>query len=134
MSCCTPPRLPGGREPIDRFCYLGIDHYRASPDVRFGKWRPGVHKLPAAAHGPHDCPITSRMWVGKVAVIQTLRIITIIQNVKPIAGGWGGIRTLETLARLPVFKTGAFNHSATHPQGFLRQQIGNCNRIATGAA
>src|SRR4029079_16127361 len=31
------------------------------------------------------------------------------------AGGWGGIRTLETLARLPVFKTGAFNHSATHP-------------------
>jgi hypothetical protein len=30
-------------------------------------------------------------------------------------GGWGGIRTLETVARLPVFKTGAFNHSATHP-------------------
>jgi hypothetical protein len=32
-----------------------------------------------------------------------------------VTGGWGGIRTLETLARLPVFKTGAFNHSATHP-------------------
>jgi hypothetical protein len=32
-----------------------------------------------------------------------------------VSGGWGGIRTLETLARLPVFKTGAFNHSATHP-------------------
>ena len=30
-------------------------------------------------------------------------------------GGWGGIRTPETLAGLPVFKTGAFNHSATHP-------------------
>ena len=30
-------------------------------------------------------------------------------------GGWGGIRTHETVARLPVFKTGAFNHSATHP-------------------
>jgi hypothetical protein len=30
-------------------------------------------------------------------------------------GGGGGIRTLETLARLPVFKTGAFNHSATPP-------------------
>ena len=25
------------------------------------------------------------------------------------------IRTHETVARLPVFKTGAFNHSATHP-------------------
>jgi hypothetical protein len=30
-------------------------------------------------------------------------------------GGWGGIRTHETLAGLPVFKTGAFNRSATHP-------------------
>ena len=31
-------------------------------------------------------------------------------------GGWGGIRTHETVSRLPVFKTGAFNRSATHPQ------------------
>ena len=29
--------------------------------------------------------------------------------------GWGGIRTHETVARLPVFKTGALNRSATHP-------------------
>ena len=32
-------------------------------------------------------------------------------------GGWGGIRTHEGLAPLPVFKTGAFNRSATHPHG-----------------
>ncbi len=31
-------------------------------------------------------------------------------------GGGGGIRTHETVARLPVFKTGAFNHSATPPK------------------
>ena len=31
-------------------------------------------------------------------------------------GGWGGIRTHEGLAPLPVFKTGAFDRSATHPQ------------------
>ncbi len=31
-------------------------------------------------------------------------------------GGWGGIRTHETFSRLPVFKTGAFNRSATHPR------------------
>jgi integrase len=30
--------------------------------------------------------------------------------------GWGGIRTHEPLSRLPVFKTGAFNRSATHPE------------------
>lgn len=31
-------------------------------------------------------------------------------------GGEGGIRTHGTLARTPVFKTGAFDHSATSPQ------------------
>ncbi len=35
------------------------------------------------------------------------------------SGGWGGIRTHETLSRLPVFKTGAFNRSATHPKDCL---------------
>ena len=30
-------------------------------------------------------------------------------------GGEGGIRTHGTLARSPVFKTGAFDHSATSP-------------------
>ena len=34
------------------------------------------------------------------------------------SGGWGGIRTHETLSRLPVFKTGAFNRSATHPKAY----------------
>jgi hypothetical protein len=32
-----------------------------------------------------------------------------------VNGGWGGIRTHEEREPLPVFKTGAFNHSATHP-------------------
>ena len=31
-------------------------------------------------------------------------------------GGEGGIRTLEGLSPLPVFKTGAFNRSATSPK------------------
>lgn len=30
-------------------------------------------------------------------------------------GGWGEIRTLERVTPLPVFKTGALNHSTTHP-------------------
>ena len=33
------------------------------------------------------------------------------------SGGWGGIRTHGGLAPTPVFKTGAFNRSATHPSG-----------------
>src|SRR5262252_2617400 len=32
-----------------------------------------------------------------------------------ISGGWGGIRTPGEREPTPVFKTGALNHSATHP-------------------
>jgi hypothetical protein len=32
-----------------------------------------------------------------------------------LSDGGGGIRTHEGLSSLPVFKTGAFNHSATPP-------------------
>ena len=38
-------------------------------------------------------------------------------------GGGGGIRTHETLSRLPVFKTGAFNHSATPPSPANQSQV-----------
>jgi hypothetical protein len=31
------------------------------------------------------------------------------------SGGEGGIRTPDTLSGMPVFKTGAINHSATSP-------------------
>ena len=43
-------------------------------------------------------------------------------------GGWGGIRTHETLSRLPVFKTGAFNRSATHPKDYWIIGYFGCDR------
>jgi hypothetical protein len=49
---------------------------------------------------------------------------TVIADRVESAGGWGGIRTHETVARLPVFKTGAFNRSATHPDRFLHVAFG----------
>ena len=36
-------------------------------------------------------------------------------------GGEGGIRTPDTLSGMPVFKTGAINHSATSPRGVRLQ-------------
>ena len=33
-------------------------------------------------------------------------------------GGEGEIRTPEELSPLPVFETGAFDHSATSPRGY----------------
>ncbi len=45
-------------------------------------------------------------------------------------GGGGGIRTHESLAGSPVFKTGAFNHSATPPAPapHLRECARHCKR------
>src|ERR1700687_5181893 len=36
------------------------------------------------------------------------------------SGGEGGIRTPDTVARMPHFECGAFNHSATSPRGRVR--------------
>ncbi len=50
-------------------------------------------------------------------------------------GGWSGIRTHETLSRLPVFKTGPFNRSGTHPHlillPFSAQHFGEKGRKVT---
>ena len=43
-------------------------------------------------------------------------------------GGRGGIRTHERLAPLAVFKTAAFNHSATRPLRQMRDRFPECKR------
>jgi hypothetical protein len=40
----------------------------------------------------------------------------------PRCDGRGGIRTLDTLAGMPVFETGSFNHSDTRP-GMISEAI-----------
>ena len=37
------------------------------------------------------------------------------QDEDEMSGGEGGIRTPDTFSGMPVFKTGAINHSATSP-------------------
>jgi hypothetical protein len=44
-----------------------------------------------------------------------------------VYGGEGGIRTLERVTPLPVFKTGAFDHSATSPLACFPGQASDCN-------
>ena len=41
------------------------------------------------------------------------------------SGGEGGIRTPDTVSRIPVFKTGAINHSATSPTTTVLLQCGS---------
>ena len=49
-----------------------------------------------------------------------------------MAGGWGGIRTHGGREPTPVFKTGALNHSATHPSSAARLGAGRPYSIAQG--
>jgi hypothetical protein len=39
-------------------------------------------------------------------------------------GGEGGIRTPDTVARMPHFECGAIDHSATSPSGYLSNAAG----------
>ena len=39
------------------------------------------------------------------------------RDLQDLTGGEGGIRTHDTLARIPVFETGTFNRSVTSPGG-----------------
>jgi hypothetical protein len=67
----------------------------------------------------------SDAWVGAHNIVDGGRIGGIgrfrvaepqyFKSLKEASGGWGGIRTHGTLTRTAVFKTAAFNHSATHP-------------------
>src|SRR5277367_5440661 len=50
------------------------------------------------------------------------------------SGGWGGIRTHGGLAPAPVFKTGALNHSATHPDHWSEGRWALRTAIATRSA
>jgi hypothetical protein len=43
-------------------------------------------------------------------------------------GGEGGIRTPDTLARMPHFECGAIDHSATSPRGL--ENLGRSGSIA----
>ena len=51
-------------------------------------------------------------------------------------GGEGGIRTPDTVARMPHFECGAFNHSATSPIGSARicntKSVGNQQKALPG--
>src|SRR5690606_23018699 len=41
-----------------------------------------------------------------------------------LSGGEGGIRTLDTLARMPDFESGTFTHSATSPKPAILPLLG----------
>ena len=51
---------------------------------------------------------------------------------RELDGGETGIRTLEGVATLPVFKTGAFNRSAISPTDKELAEIGPACQQATG--
>ena len=75
-------------------------------------------------------------WVGWKWV-ETSRVYLVfwilINVIEHLSGGWGGIRTHGELTPSPVFKTGAFNRSATHPSIPLVLQIPGSSSLAYAA-
>ena len=55
--------------------------------------------------------------MGDERPYKPLKYLIYIKFIRSYGGG-SGIRTLGTLSRPPVFKTGAFDHSAKPPQLF----------------
>src|SRR5579864_4819658 len=75
-------------------------------------------EAPALDRGCTRCGIERRrrepaFWIAVVEIEFNARQATAVR--KPI-GGEGGIRTPDTVARMPHFECGAFNHSATSPE------------------
>jgi hypothetical protein len=58
--------------------------------------------------------VRGRGFIRGLAAIYFFNNLILLINT-PLGGGWGGIRTHGELAPSPVFKTGALNRSATHP-------------------
>src|SRR5712692_9934376 len=67
----------------------------------------GISDPPRAVRVPRQ-----RSSGQRVELLATWRLGTVIQSI----GGEGGIRTHDALAGIPVFETGSFSHSDTHPK------------------
>ena len=90
----------------------GLPKIRAGSDEKEGKyfWRI-ISNYSVYSLARHSDQILRRR-AAPLCIFFRLRKVFL----RKVCGGWGGIRTHETLARLLVFKTSAFNHSATHPE------------------
>ena len=64
----------------------------------------------------HDSSKTTHLLLSSVRPLCPLCLCGSLVRIARPTNGEEGIRTLETLTGLPVFKTGAFNHSATSPR------------------
>src|SRR5262249_45398329 len=71
--------------------------------------------------------VNGNPWTGDHKHLWFLALLwTMPDALGPEDGGWGGIRTHGGVAATPVFKTGALNRSATHPnQSF--QSVVRCH-------
>jgi hypothetical protein len=67
----------------------------------------------------------------RIAPVRKLSLIHMDYRGFEGSGGGGGIRTHDTLARMPVFKTGLFNHSSTPPDCGL---VGSCRTMHQAGA
>ena len=66
---------------------------------------------------------------SRAIVIST--ILQTLKNIGVVPRGEGGIRTPDTPKRIPVFKTGRFNHSRTSPCKYFPNPRFRCQKTTT---
>ncbi len=89
----------------------GVDRRGGAGRAIMGPRHDGVGSVPATIDNPFGTRLSPMSWVRPVTYVFGLD--------NAAAGGEGGIRTPDRLAPMPHFECGAFNHSATSPEGAI---------------
>jgi hypothetical protein len=74
--------------------------------------RRAIPSTPSRENAPAAFAAALRPWVGGGVGLDAVHEIAAISEME---SGEGGIRTPDTVTRMPHFECGAFNHSATSP-------------------
>ena len=88
--------------------------------VKDSNLRPSAYETDELTTAPTHCNMATCTGIEPVFFCVTGRRINHFTN-RPYYGGGSGIRTLGTLSRSSVFKTGALNHSAKPPMVLLER-------------
>jgi hypothetical protein len=84
---------------------------RRHPACRVHGLRSWIYRRDAESSATHRQSVRTR--VSPMSQVRSVTYVSGSDNGH--TGGWGGIRTPGEREPTPVFKTGALNHSATHP-------------------
>src|SRR5436190_21473790 len=89
---------------------VGINHASMPLSLYVSRWRIGWDSNPRNGYPFTRSPGACLQPLGHLSTSNWFN-------------GWGGIRTHDALTGIPVFETGSFSHSDTHPDSVNKQRV-----------